>query len=72
MSSSRSSDAADPAQRPEVGSDPAANRAADQAKAALDNVRQGHEEAPAGAAGQPSWPTGGNVSQGPKDRPGKR
>lgn len=66
MQASRSSEAADPARRPDVGNDPDANRAADQAKAALDNVREGHEKAPPGAAGEPSWPTGGNLSRAPK------
>lgn len=40
MSAPRSSEATDPVRRPDVGDDSAANCAADQAKAALDNVRK--------------------------------
>jgi hypothetical protein len=46
--------------------DKAAKKAVEQAKAALGNVREGHEKAPPGAGGEPSWPTGGNISRGPK------
>jgi len=70
MSAPRSSEATDPVRRPDVGDDSAANCAADQAKAALDNVREGHQKAPPGASGEPSWPTGSNVSRDPKGMEG--
>lgn len=51
---------------PEVKGDHAAAQEAERAKTALENVRQGYEKAPPGAAGEPSWPTGGNASEGPR------
>jgi len=73
MSASRSSEAADPAKhRPEVSDDPDAQRAIEQGQAALDNVREGYEKAPPGAGGEPSWPTGGNLSRDPKGLDDKR
>jgi len=63
--SPRNDPAADAAARPK-GHDASDDRRREQEEAALANVREGYEKAPPGAGGEPSWPTGGNISRGPK------
>lgn len=61
----RNDPAAEAAARPKRH-DPADDKHREQSEAALENVSKGYEKAPPGAGGEPSWPTGGNISRGPK------
>jgi len=61
----RDDPAAQAAARPK-SHDAADDKHREQSEAALENTGKGYEKAPPGAGGEPSWPTGGNISRGPK------
>ena len=62
----KSDDPAEKTSVPEVHGDRQAEQEAERAKEALGNVNEGYEKAPPWAGGEPTWPTGGNISQGPR------